>query len=101
MYHRVITLTLDITNELGHRLFDQNSPLFGVIAIQNVGYGWVARHPTLHALNIFWVFDPYASSTASHIRQYNLIFDLDDTLPGLVLVLIAMYLGRDLKNGLF
>lgn len=80
MYHRVITLTLDIANELGHRLFDQNSPLFGVIAIQNVGYGWVARHPTLHALNIFWVFDPYATSTASHIRQYNMIFDLDDTL---------------------
>eukprot|EP00668_Euglena_longa_P002806 GGOE01003284.1.p1 GENE.GGOE01003284.1~~GGOE01003284.1.p1 ORF type:complete len:556 (-),score=110.07 GGOE01003284.1:842-2509(-) len=80
MYHRVITLTLDITNEIGHRLFDPNSPLFGIIAMQNVGYGWVARHPTLHALNIFWVFDPYASPTASHIRQFNLIFDLDDTL---------------------
>ena len=80
MYHRVITLTLDITNELGHRIFDANSPLFGIIVMESAGYGWVARHPTLHALNIFWTFDARASMNASHVRSYNLIFDLDDTL---------------------
>ena len=80
MYHRVLTVTLDTRNEIGHRLFDVHSSLFGIAVVPNQGYAWIARHPSLHALNIFWVFDRRASENASHIRQYNLIFDLDDTL---------------------
>ena len=81
-YDCMVVATIDVLNEVGDRIFGRGSGLLAVASIPGAGYAWISRHPTssMQLVHIFLSYRvPQSRATLQH-RQYNIVFDLDDTL---------------------
>eukprot|EP00667_Euglena_gracilis_P014510 EG_transcript_15040 len=76
-YDQVLSANINILTGVGDRLFQRGSGLYVLTTVPAGGYVWIGRHPTMPAVNLYWM---HACPAPLPHRRYNIVFDLDDTL---------------------